>query len=79
MPVPPADTSMMKFNLNCREVTHLLLEGEDRQLSVGERLRLRFHMAICAACPRFVKQLSLMRSAMGRWKRYGEGDGPSPG
>jgi hypothetical protein len=69
----------MKFNLNCREVTHLLLEGEDRRLSVGERLRLRFHMAICAACPGFVKQLALMRSAMGRWKSYGEGDGPPPG
>jgi len=79
MPAPPADPQTMKFNLNCREVTHLLLEGEDRPLSGGERLRLRFHMLICAACPRFVKQLALMRSAMGRWKRYGENDGPPPG
>lgn len=66
----------MKFNLNCREVTHLLLEGEDRPLTQGERLRLRFHMMICAACPRFVKQLELMRSALGRWKNYG--DEPPP-
>ena len=78
MHVLPTDSSM-KFNLNCREVTHLLLEGEDRHLTAGERLRLRFHMMICSACPRFVKQVAFMRNALGRWKRYGEEDGPPPG
>lgn len=67
----------MKFDLSCKDVTHLLLEGEDRPLSLGERLRLRYHMVICRACPKFVRQLKLMRGAMGRWKRYGDGDEPS--
>jgi hypothetical protein len=78
MPAPLTD-KRMKFNLNCREITHLVLEGEDRQLTRGERLRLRFHMMICEACPRFVTQLAFMRSAVGRWKRYGDEEGPPPG
>lgn len=68
---------MTKFNLSCKDVTHLLLEGEDRRLSLGERLRLRYHMFICEACPKFVRQVKLMRGAMGRWKRYGGDDEPS--
>ena len=66
----------MKLNLTCREVARLVLEGEDRALSAGERLRVRLHMLICAACPRFARQVRLMRRAMGRWKGYAEGDGP---
>jgi len=69
----------MKFDLTCKDVTHLLLEGEGRRLTLGERLRLRYHLFICAACPRFVRQVQLMRRAMGQWKRYGSDEGPPPG
>ena len=64
----------MKINLTCREVTALVLQGEDRRLAAGERLRLRVHMLICQACPRFVEQVAFMRRAIGRWKQYGGGD-----
>lgn len=68
----------MKFDLSCKDVTHLLLEGEDRRLTIGERLRLRYHMLICQACPKFVRQVRFMRGAMGRWKGYSGGDdGPA--
>ena len=60
----------MKFNLNCRDATALVLQAEDRQLSWAERLALRFHLAICKACPRFVTQVRLMRGAVGRWRAY---------
>jgi hypothetical protein len=60
----------MKLHINCREATALVLQGEDRQLSWGERLALRVHLAICRACPRFVRQVALMRSAMGPWRAY---------
>jgi len=70
----------MKFDLNCKQVTHLVLQREDRSLSWRERLGVRFHLLICKACPRFVRQVELMRGAMGRWKRYGDeaagGDAP---
>jgi hypothetical protein len=67
----------MKWMINCREATHLVLQAEDRPLPWGERLRLRMHLVICAACPRFVRQVALMRTAVGRWRAYrDEADGP---
>jgi len=64
------------LNKSCREVTRLLLEGEDRPLTLAERVAVRFHMWICAACPRFERQVKLMRGALGRWKSYRESDAP---
>ena len=62
------------FKSSCREVTRVVLQSTDRPLTVSERLSVRYHMLICKACPNFAKQVKLMRSAMGRWKRYGESD-----
>jgi hypothetical protein len=66
----------VKPTLTCREATRLVLEGEDRRLAWGERLALRIHLLMCRACPRFVRQVQFMRSAMGRWKQYAEDDAP---
>ena len=68
----------MKTTLTCRDVTRLVLEGEDRRLRLSERLGVRVHMLICKACPKFARQLLFMRGAMGQWKRYSEGDGEPP-
>lgn len=69
----------MKLNLDCRDATRLVLEAEERPLTLVERLSLRMHLAICAACPRFVRQVRLMRSAMGRWRAYRDGSGSDDG
>jgi hypothetical protein len=66
----------MKFDLSCKDVTHLVLEAEDRALNLRERLAVRFHLAICVLCPPFVRQVRFMRSAMGRWKDYAEHEPP---
>jgi hypothetical protein len=66
----------MKLKLSCRDVTRLVLEGEDRRLGWHERLGVRLHLWVCEACPRFVGQVALMRQAMNRWKRYAEDDEP---
>jgi hypothetical protein len=58
----------------CRDVSALILAGEDRRLSVRERLAMRLHLAICDACTRFSSQVRLMRSAMPRWRRYRDTD-----
>jgi hypothetical protein len=64
------------FKHNCREVTRLVLAGEDRRLSWFERLLVRSHMKVCAACPGFEQQVVLMREAFGRWRAYsGQADG----
>jgi predicted anti-sigma-YlaC factor YlaD len=65
----------MKFlDRNCREVTRLVLAGEDRAFSWFERLLVRQHLRVCDACPRFSRQVALMREAMGRWRRYSDAD-----
>jgi hypothetical protein len=58
----------MKSMLDCREATALVLAGEDRRLSFGERVGVRLHMMVCQACPRFARQVALMREALRRWK-----------
>lgn len=63
---------MRKLILTCREAAVLMLMQQDRRLSWRERFGLRVHLFVCRACPRFARQLDLMRSAMGRWRTYSE-------
>lgn len=65
----------MKTSLfrNCREVTALVLGGEDRSLSWVERVAVRLHMQICVTCPTFGRQVALMRQALPRWRAYRDG------
>ena len=71
----------MKWRINCREATGLSLQAQDRRLGTGERLRLRMHLMVCRACPRFVAQLQQMRGAMDPWRAYRDerppGDDPA--
>ncbi len=41
----------------------LVSRALDARLSVGERLRVRLHLAICSACRQFARQVRLLRSA----------------
>jgi len=41
---------------------------------LAEQLALRMHMAICAACPLFERQVLTMRNAMKQWRHYGADD-----
>ena len=50
--------------VSCREASELLSQMQDRPLSRRERIRPRFHLAICDACTRFSRQLAFMREAM---------------
>lgn len=62
----------MILRRTCKQVTHLVLQAEDQALPLAERLAVRLHMLACQACPRFVKQVLLMRRASERWRRYTE-------
>jgi predicted anti-sigma-YlaC factor YlaD len=63
----------MKFlQRNCREVTALVLAGEDRTLGPVERWIVRAHLKACHACPRFARQVALVREALPRWRAYRE-------
>jgi Putative zinc-finger len=61
---------MSVWTRSCREVTRLLLAQSDRRLSLREQAAVRWHMAICKACPAFEQRVVLMREAVSRWRAY---------
>jgi hypothetical protein len=50
--------------MNCRQTSQLLSQSQDRPLSLQERLSLRLHLLLCAACQRFARQLRFLRQAI---------------
>jgi hypothetical protein len=60
----------MILRRTCKEVAALLVAREDRDLPTVERVALRLHLAACAACPKFERQLLIMRNAMKQWRHY---------
>jgi hypothetical protein len=54
--------------LSCKEATRLMSQAQDRSLGLGERVKLRLHLAACAACSRFSRQMTLMRDALTRYR-----------
>ena len=63
---------MRFFPRNCREVSRLLLEREERRLGPVEWLAVRMHLRICLMCTRFDGQLDVMHRALDHWKAYRE-------
>ena len=66
---------MMRIRQTCKEVAALLIAREDRVLPWADRVRLRLHLASCAACPGFERQVLTMRNAMKQWRNYQTPDG----
>jgi predicted anti-sigma-YlaC factor YlaD len=48
----------------CREVHRLVSEGQDRDLSIMERVWMKVHLMMCGACTNFNQQMALLRKAM---------------
>ena len=56
--------------LNCKSTSRLISEGQERQLTLKERINLRMHVWMCKKCRRFEKQIASMRNIMRReWLR----------
>ncbi|QMT33566.1 zf-HC2 domain-containing protein [Conchiformibius steedae DSM 2580] len=58
--------------LNCKEACKLLSQGQDRELTRGERWQLRLHLPFCPSCRRYHAQLSFIRKQVGQWQRESE-------
>lgn len=43
--------------MSCRQVTELASLYVDRNLPIAKRMAIRMHVAMCAHCRRFVRQL----------------------
>lgn len=41
--------------LNCKDISRVVSESFERPLSFGERIGLRFHIAMCGTCRKFRK------------------------
>lgn len=61
---------IQSMKLTCKEVSRVVSQGLDRRLGFSERLRLRFHLAICDRCASFKKQMAFLRRAV---RRLGSG------
>lgn len=59
----------MTKSLNCRDVERLMLEGEDRAFSAGERGLVEEHLRACARCRGFAADRALVRAELAgvRW------------
>ncbi len=54
----------MKLRYTCKDATAHILASQDQVLPWHARLLLSLHLRICAACPRLVAQMALLRRAM---------------
>ena len=59
--------------LNCREVTRLLSESQDRTLGLTERMTVKIHLMMCTGCRNFGVQMDTLRQ-MARAYVKGAGD-----
>jgi len=64
--------------LSCKEAMRIVSQGEDRELSLGERVALRLHVTICRGCRNAGRQLRFLRLAAQRLSR-GEALGAEEG
>ena len=46
---------------NCKETSLLVTQSMDRRLTWAERLGMRIHLAVCANCTRFARQMHQIR------------------
>ena len=50
--------------LSCKDASRLVSQQEDARLTYWQRLTLRLHLSVCAACARFQGQIRFLRAAM---------------
>lgn len=53
----------MKLIPTCKETAELLLQAQDRALTLREKLALYVHLPICNGCRNFRAQLGFIRRA----------------
>ncbi len=50
------------FKMTCKDVYPLISQEMDRPLSLGGKIRLKMHLAICGLCEIYRKQLQVLRN-----------------
>ena len=65
----------MKINLDCKEVSRLISDGQDQTLPSADRARMRLHFVICETCRNVDEQMQFIRRAM---RKLGNEEPPQP-
>ena len=52
----------------CKDISHLVSQRQDRDLTTFERLNVEWHLAVCKACLAFDRQMRFMHEAMRRYR-----------
>ena len=73
-PTPPARRPLtlqraLGHIISCKDASRLVSQREEGPLSAWQRLVLRLHLAVCAGCARFEKQIAFLRTAMQRYRQ----------
>jgi hypothetical protein len=55
--------------ISCKDASRLMSKREDAALSAWQRLLLRLHLSVCAACRRFERQVRFLRAAMHEYRQ----------
>ncbi len=55
--------------LTCHDVTRLVSESQDRDLSLSEKVSLKVHLWVCTGCKNFSQQIPFLRKAMRAYAR----------
>ena len=55
--------------ISCKDASRLVSRGQDARMSFWQRVTLRLHLSVCAACTRFERQILFLRAAM---RKYGQ-------
>lgn len=66
----------MKLNLDCKDMSRLISEGQDLTLPPADRARMRLHLVICETCRNVNEQFDFLRRAMRQIDRDKEADEP---
>lgn len=53
--------------LSCKQTSELVSQSLDRPLTWKQRMSVRLHLLMCAACTRFSRQLALMQTTIDKF------------
>ena len=56
--------------LNCKQVTQLASQSQERALTRREKIQLKCHLMICSACRNFNKNVNNLHDLMQKFKQH---------
>jgi len=54
--------------ISCKDASRLVSQMQERPLTAWQRIRLRWHLAVCRMCRTFENQMGFLRKAMERYR-----------